>query len=1072
MKKLIAMMLVLAALASLFVMPVSAASEKETLQQAAVETALAYFRKGALVQYDWANMTRQNRFDYGTSRMTTGDAPEKASQDYIVQTNCSDWMADIYLNAFNYAPTGSMRYNQVNYFITRKTASDPDVVMYYNTPSGTPPTAEKKGLLDAARKALEPGDIISVMIPEGGHSMLYVGDYLGDGNEYIIHSTGDGSNYITGKDSVHKNGTIRRDKVDILFDESSTSTFSLRRSEAYQISVVRPANVLKLSDMTPAAKARLKYSLMDVDRSASTSLYTSVENGETITVTIKITNNSKSTYQNLVVTEPAPAGGTIVAGSATQSGTITASGVTWNLNIPAGSTKTLTYRVKVTAPRGGTLLLPAGAVDTLPSRELSFTVSGKEPDAGKISSTANSVYSSGEFKASRDLEFANAFYKKAFGVNLGIPSTMNDLISRMFTVEPFIGVSYINHGSLLVPKAYEDLPSDLKKLSAMILPDHLGGQSVYLPVQEDIGHPYGRVVNYLESNYEPGDVFLCLGNGSRLEALDLSGVEVYIYLGGSRVATQNSDGSLSIRTFDATIDKLLRMEIMICLRPSLAFDNINDAKTTVAFADVPAGEWYAEFVNDLAFRGVVNGMNATTFDPSGKLTVGQALKLLAVGLGYGEQSPTGSHWASGYLTLANTECWVNSETLKAYSNLDSPISRLTFCQIAAKAAGLSEQPASNPFTDTADKAVLALNKAGVINGMTATTFDPEGRLTRSQIAKIICLLSSLPERTRSAAVKPAEVLPDKANVVVTHSGDPDAAYYFEGLSNAVIRWAVAKLPGTTTITVKNAVPFVDESINDSFVYYIPGNKSQWYGGDPDANPLVIDLGGNALRYSGSSNLFFMGGGNVTIRNGVIAFYGNPKNNPKTRDAYASDNSSAGHLIQLGHYTGQVADWAGKDPYTMKLTLDNVELYTLSSGGGTVVNSYLFRPEITVKDSVLWTNKLTALQFKTSSQQNEKSKLDMEGATAYTGSFTGSVTVTGSVIGSGSTYPVDTQLSNLALSVKDSTLVSGNGIQLSSAVQQNLRTNGQSASQKASWSRTLLNGTVAKGTGFAYGTGGK
>ena len=131
-------------------------------------------------------------------------------------------------------------------------------------------------LIESLLQHLEPGDIISVMIPEGGHSMLYVGDYLGDGNEYIIHSTGDGSNYITGKDSVHKNGTIRRDKVDILFDESSTSTFSLRRSEAYQFSVVRPANVLKLSDMTPAAKARLKYSLMDVDRSASTSLYTSV----------------------------------------------------------------------------------------------------------------------------------------------------------------------------------------------------------------------------------------------------------------------------------------------------------------------------------------------------------------------------------------------------------------------------------------------------------------------------------------------------------------------------------------------------------------------------------------------------------------------------------------------------------------------------------------------------------------------------------------------------------------------------------------------------------------------------
>ena len=155
------------------------------------------------------------------------------------------------------------------------------------------------------------------------------------------------------------------------------------------------------------------------------------------------------------------------------------------------------------------------------------------------------------------------------------------------------------------------------------------------------------------------------------------------------------------------------------------------------FTDVAEGDWYYEFVSEMYAKGVINGMTETTFVPNGTLTYGQALKLIAVGLGKGEQ-PAGSHWASGYLTLAKTEGWLASDV-----DLNGSVSRLAFCQIAAKAKGLTEQPASNPFTDTADTDVLALVNAGVINGMTANTFMPDGLLTRAQIAKIISLLVKL-----------------------------------------------------------------------------------------------------------------------------------------------------------------------------------------------------------------------------------------------------------------------------------------------------------------------------------------
>ena len=71
---------------------------------------------------------------------------------------------------------------------------------------------------------------------------------------------------------------------------------------------------------------------------------------------------------------------------------------------------------------------------------------------------------------------------------------------------------------------------------------------------------------------------------------------------------------------------------------------------------------------------------------------------------------------------------------------DAKITRLAFCQIAAKAKNLTAQPASNPFKDTTDTAVLALNNVGVINGMSADTFAPNDLLTRAQISKIIWTL--------------------------------------------------------------------------------------------------------------------------------------------------------------------------------------------------------------------------------------------------------------------------------------------------------------------------------------------
>jgi predicted ribosomally synthesized peptide with SipW-like signal peptide len=69
---------------------------------------------------------------------------------------------------------------------------------------------------------------------------------------------------------------------------------------------------------------------------------------------------------------------------------------------------------------------------------------------------------------------------------------------------------------------------------------------------------------------------------------------------------------------------------------------------------------------------------------------------------------------------------------------------LAFVLVLAMVVSLGAMGASAAFTDTDDSdypvAIDVMSGIGVINGMTATTFDPAGSLTREQAAKIIAYM--------------------------------------------------------------------------------------------------------------------------------------------------------------------------------------------------------------------------------------------------------------------------------------------------------------------------------------------
>lgn len=155
------------------------------------------------------------------------------------------------------------------------------------------------------------------------------------------------------------------------------------------------------------------------------------------------------------------------------------------------------------------------------------------------------------------------------------------------------------------------------------------------------------------------------------------------------------------------------------------------------FKDVKTTSWYFNYMIHLYEAGVISGTSATTYTPDAKLSWAAALKLLLVSHGdLKAADATGADWSKNVIAKA-------AELGLVAADLDGTkaISRLEFCQVAAKLNKLAESKTESKFTDCTDGYLMALVDAKVIDGMTATTFEPAASLTRAQIAKIIYQLN-------------------------------------------------------------------------------------------------------------------------------------------------------------------------------------------------------------------------------------------------------------------------------------------------------------------------------------------
>lgn len=121
------------------------------------------------------------------------------------------------------------------------------------------------------------------------------------------------------------------------------------------------------------------------------------------------------------------------------------------------------------------------------------------------------------------------------------------------------------------------------------------------------------------------------------------------------------------------------------------------------FNDVAAGAFYYDAVTKLAGKGIINGFADKTFRPNQDVTRGQTAQILAGVLGLnGENAPD---------------------------------------------PGFNDVKADNPFY----KAIAALYHAGIINGVTKETFQPNKPITRAEMSRMLTTAFELTENTTAAS---------------------------------------------------------------------------------------------------------------------------------------------------------------------------------------------------------------------------------------------------------------------------------------------------------------------------------
>ena len=643
----------------------------ETVEQAVMAAALAFYHKNPYMQYD-ANLLTVESKAKGSPRRTTYQTPENTAWDSRHYSQCSEYCFDVWYEAMGLEFMGD-RFGYGNHVYEDKFAKS--IVTGYDTTSkgaflNLTDRAEANRILEEESR---PGDIVlGYGSPDtSGHVILIAGDIDGDGKNDVLHCWpigGGNFDAASGAQKDEPNGSIKMQTVkDLLLTTGSTPNWCVTKDvHGARWYLFRPSLMTECKSLylTPATVTRMEYPDMEIAKSADRSIFDDAAEGEQIVITEKISNLGKQDYEALPVTEVLPDGAVLVSADAACS----AEGTTlrWTLDIPAGGSATVTYTVKNTLPMGDTLFFPAGSVGAIPSRSFSLRVGG-----ARLSETQNSALekiSRGVIPAAlqgigfKDMDFFNYFYREILGADISLPKTVSAYVSGNFSKKTSDGKA------MLTEKASAPQAS-------MTLPKHPGGQ--YLTTGNGKNSTENRLMDVREDFYRPGDLFVILGGSSTQSVKSTADITLLVYVGSGKLLQHTTAGT-SVVSFSSSVIYMLKDNLFTVLRPTLAYDDLGaeiqipegGIVTVTTLAELKFAASNTE-VEEIRINGTID-LNATVNAGMKKVTIlsGSTVNLKSYDINAGALTVEGSLTATtGSVCLQSVSETQTKQFLAQYKGL-------------------------------------------------------------------------------------------------------------------------------------------------------------------------------------------------------------------------------------------------------------------------------------------------------------------------------------------------------------------------------------------------------------------
>lgn len=291
-------------------------------------------------------------------------------------------------------------------------------------------------------------------------------------------------------------------------------------------------------------------------------------------------------------------------------------------------------------------------------------------------------------------------------------------------------------------KAYDALTEEQKKLFGKAYPEYLealeAAEKAYEQVKDEEAakKAAAEVDAMINALPDPDDITL-----DDKDAIDAA-MKAYEDLSeAAKGYVKNHDKLVACKeAYDKLNDKPNPPTPVTPSKPTTPSKPKDDKPTTGAsFTDVPSGSWYADAVNYVSEKGLMNGTSKNGFSPNATTTRGMIVTILARVEGV---NTNGTPW------YAAGQKWAMDNGISDGTNMTGEVTREQLAAILYRYAKLKGYDTSksnklDSFKD-ADKvsswAVEAMqwaNAESLINGKSNSMLDPQGKATRAETAAIL-----------------------------------------------------------------------------------------------------------------------------------------------------------------------------------------------------------------------------------------------------------------------------------------------------------------------------------------------